>query len=788
MLKPVGRRSCSGEWKKPDDMPQILYELLRLRGIGDAETAHAFLNPDISRLTDPFLLNDMQRAVEVIQKALAAGERICVWGDYDVDGVCASAILVSYLKSVGGNADAYLPSRHAEGYGLNEAAIRTISETHDLLITVDCGITAVELIDLANSLGLKTIVTDHHRPENELPHCPTVNPLLNEYPFPYLCGAGVAFKLVCALAGLEGAMEYIDYAALATIADIVPLNGENRIIARAGLKRINLAPRAGVLALIESSGLGGRAISAGNVAFQLTPRLNAGGRIGSAMRAYDLLTCVNREKCAALAEELNSENAYRKTLEQQVLKDAEKMLADFDFPKHRAIIIVGEGWNPGVIGLAASRLTEKYHYPSIVLTEENGVCTGSCRSTDEIDIHAALSSVSEHLIQFGGHKMAAGLKIKTDKIEDFRNALDNYLRSEIPDEAYIPKIEYDLRVTPTDLTFENVNALNELAPLGCGNPAPLFIMECDIRNARRVGVDGAHLKLNLKCDSDAIDGIWFRNGDRLSGLPTRAECMFSPSVGEFQGRRYVQAEMREILPAAPEACLITEETRAERMFQSFLTQHVYNRTHIASEGISISAEKLGEMLSGGCQGTLIITASPESANAVIKALNGNVNIDVFSGTYPTDARCFNALCVAPVGAVPSGYSKKIAAGIPAWLVDADCELENMPPCKMLSMLPDVDVLRGAYSRIRAISRTRSGFESRDSLISACLNGIDAAYTSFAASLSVLEELELVNITDTNTRIRLEVPPTVKRDPAESRMFSMMQQLRDFYIGKGGKSI
>ncbi len=783
MLKPVGRTPCAGEWTKPDDMPEILYDILRLRGIGDAESARAFLRPDISQLIDPFLLSDMRAAVDMINESVAAGERICVWGDYDVDGVCACAILTGYLKSAGANADTYLPSRHAEGYGLNESAILKIAETHDLLITVDCGITAVALTDMAKSAGLKTIVTDHHRPEGELPRCPTVNPLLNRYPFPSLCGAGVAFKLVCALAGLDAAMEYIDFAALATIADIVPLNGENRVIARAGLKRINMSPRPGVRALIESAGLGGRVISAGNVAFQLTPRLNAGGRIGSAMRAYDLLTCVNREKCESLAEELNSENAYRKTLEQKVLNDAEKLLENFDFPKHRAIIVAGKDWNPGVIGLAASRLTEKYHYPSIVLAAEGDVCTGSCRSTDEIDIHAALSSVSAHLIQFGGHRMAAGLKIKTDEIENFRSALDAYLKSAVPDKAYIPKIEYDLRVAPEDLSDDSISALDALTPTGCGNPAPLFIMECDIRNPRRVGADGAHLKLTLRRDSDAIDGIWFRNGDRFSKLPARADCVFAPSVSEFQGRRYVQAEMREILPAAPDMCLTREESLTQRMFQSFLTQHVYNRTHIADEKPAISVEALRKTLERECQGALIITASPESAAGVLRSLGGDVEIDVFAGEYPSDKRCFNALCVSPAGERPRGYSTVVAAGIPAWLVDADYSLSGARACEALSLLPDIDALRLVYSRLRSIARSRNAFESRDALVRACSGSQTAGYATVALALSALEELELVKVLEFNKGARLEVPPMVRRDPAESRIFSIMTVLREYFAGR-----
>ena len=377
---------------RPEGMPHLLHALLIQRGVASAAEAEAFLAPTEALLHDPLLLSDMDRAVSRLQSALAAGERVCVYGDYDVDGVCAAAILFLHLRSLGAKARVYLPDRQREGYGLNEEAVRALAADTDLLVSVDCGVNAVDMASLARRLGMDIVITDHHRPGETLPDCPVVDPLLNDYPCPHLSGAGVAFKLVEALSGRAAAMEYIDLAALSTVADVVPLLDENRFIVRAGLQRMNERPRPGVAALKRVAGLENRALTAGHLGFQLGPRLNAGGRLGSARRGLELLLTEDRARAEALAEELDAENSARRNVENAILDQAEEALRDFDFPARRAIVLAREGWNPGVLGLAASRLVEKYHYPAILLCEENGVLKGSCRSIPGVDIFAALSA------------------------------------------------------------------------------------------------------------------------------------------------------------------------------------------------------------------------------------------------------------------------------------------------------------------------------------------------------------------------------------------------------------
>ena len=343
-------------FSRPEGMPGLLHALLIQRGIASEEEARSFLNPGEAALFDPMLLSSMAEAVSRIRRAIAAREKICVYGDYDVDGVGASAILYLHLKSLGADVRTYLPSRHDEGYGLNEAAVRSLAKEAALLVSVDCGIGARELVALAKSLGMDVVVTDHHRPGDALPDCPVVNPLLGDYPCPHLSGAGVAWKLVEALSGREAAMEFVDLAALSTVADVVPLVSENRAIVRLGLLRLNANPREGIRALREVAGISERALTAGHIGFQIGPRLNAGGRLGSAERALRLLITGDAAEAEALASELEAENQERRRVEAEMLREAEGMLGDFDFPAHRAIVLAKDGWNAGVLGLAAARL------------------------------------------------------------------------------------------------------------------------------------------------------------------------------------------------------------------------------------------------------------------------------------------------------------------------------------------------------------------------------------------------------------------------------------------------
>lgn len=788
MLRLKKRDVISVDWPRPDYLSPVMHALLKMRGISSDEEAQAFLHPSKEQIRDSFLLSDMHEAVDVISASIQAGESICVYGDYDVDGVCASAILVSFLKSIGAKTEPYLPSRHQEGYGLNENALREIAKKHQLLVSVDCGITAVTLVECAKNLGLKVVVTDHHRPEGEIPDCPVVNPLLNDYPFPYLCGAGVAFHLVSALGGRDKAMEYIDFAALATIADIVPLYDENRAIASIGLKKINHSPRPGIRALIDAAGLSSRPLNAGNVAFQLTPRLNASGRIGDAMRAFNLITSTDMDECIRLAGELNEENARRKTLEQEAIDEAEKALSDFNWIDSRILVVKGENWNPGVIGLAASRLTEKYHYPSIVLTKEDDVYVGSCRSIDGIDIHDALSAVSEYLVKFGGHRMAAGLTIREENIEAFKEALDIYLIENAPQDAYIPYQEYDLDVDASELIVQTVSALDALSPTGCGNPAPVFRMRAQIVSPRPVGANGAHLKVTLKSDEGMLDGIWFRKGELAYSLPRAADVLFQPSISEYQGRISVQAELRALAPAGALSLFQDAATRTEALFRDFLADGLKNARCLYPESRALSKGAFSDLFNAANQGILIICATAEDAkNAMYLAAPGeDTDFDVSVGAYPDDVRAFRTVAIAPVGEIPAGYQTVITAGIPDGLVNATFHLDTMPASSLFMRMPTLERLRSIYAGARRITKRPYYFSSESALIKSISEETDLSEITVTAGICVLEDMSLLFIRKNGNQAVIDIPEMIKKNPEENELFKKITLFRNCAMEGGGQ--
>ncbi|MBQ9951529.1 MAG: single-stranded-DNA-specific exonuclease RecJ [Clostridia bacterium] len=780
MLRYRLRESTRSPFPCPEDMNPTLHALLVQRGVASAEEAKRFLNPEPSHLHDPYLLSDMAAAVSRIREALEKSEPVCVYGDYDVDGVSASSLLSDYLRSKGAQVEVYLPSRHTEGYGLNEAAIRGVAQRNQLMITVDCGVTSVELIELAKSLGLSCIVTDHHQPAAVLPDCPVINPLLNGYPFPSLCGAGVAFKLVQALGGVNDAMKYVDIAALATVADVVPLTDENRVIVKLGLERINRAPRPGIKALIDVSALSEKKINAGNIAFQLAPRLNAGGRIGSAKRSYDLLLAPDAAWAQPIAAELEEENRARKDIEQQILSEAEKQLENFDFPAHRAIVIAGEGWNHGVIGLAASRLVEKYHYPVILMAEHDGVLTGSCRSIPGVDIHAALTAVSQHLTKFGGHKQAAGLTLDADKLEAFRNDLDAWLWENIPPACYIPEQEYDLSVHFDELTEAFVAGLEALQPTGFGNPAPVLRASPYVVEQRGVGADGAHLRLVLSEHSVQRAGIFFRGGHLAGKLPETVDILFTPKLNTYMGRTSVQAELKAVNSDDVLAEISSKSQDEEGLQHEFLTEMLYNiRINYSTLGAeSLSAQGLKEMLEASPQGTLILTAGLDAARE-ITVLAGSAAPDLFIRSIPDDPRAFNALCAYPPRKLPGGYRRIVLAGMPEWIeLPGNAEIYRMDmDAAWRKTLPDVDQLRNLYKAVRSVLAGPARTDEYDTVIHLTASRSGLSHAAAAAGLLTLHDMGLIELDPNTFPCTLKMNATRKTDPESSAVWRALQAWR-----------
>ena len=780
MLRFVQRPGEEKRFQRPDDMPEALYRLLVRRGIGSEEEAIRFLSPSPENLRDPFLLNDMDQAVRIIRENMEQHKTICVYGDYDVDGVCASSILISWFSSKGVDARVYLPSRHHEGYGLNESAIREISGWADLMVTVDCGVTSVELVALAKQLGLEVIVTDHHRPAEILPDCPVINPLLNNYPFPALCGAGVAWKLICALDGLEGAMEYVDIAALATVADVVSLTDENRIIVHLGLERMNTCPRPGIEALIQVSGLSEKRITSTMLAFQLGPRLNAGGRLGSAVRSFELITARTHDKAKPLADELEAENTERRRVEQEMLREAEIQLEGFDFPAHRALILAGKDWNPGVIGLAASRLVEKYHYPVIMLADQGDHMTGSCRSIEGVDIHAALCACEEYLVRFGGHKQAAGLTLLPEALEDFRAAMDRYLFENIPSEIYIPFETYDINMDFGSITQGFVASLEGLQPTGFGNPAPVFRANAQVLDARTVGADGAHLKLMLSQDSHRLNAIAFREGHRADTLADEADILFTPKINTYMGRSEVQLEIRSIADCDVFARIQAKVEEELFLHCNFLTEMFYNKkiNRYAEKLPEAATEDVRKWLSETPVGTLILTADLSQTARILRNAGGTVP-DLYFGKLPEDPRCFNALCVCPDACRISGYRRIILAGMPdEYAAEADAEVFRMDEKPAwFALLPDIAEMREVWKALGRIFARPVSYRTLRQLVHliSADTGMDAR--TVTASLLSIHDMGLVELELEKNPVSIRKSDKKKADPETSAVWRTIQRWR-----------
>ena len=598
-------------------LPCWLSALLAQRGVNTLEKAQVFLHPSLDQLLDPFLMQGMDRAVALLQNAVTEKCSVVVYGDYDVDGVCAASMMLFALRKMGANAECYIPSRHEEGYGLNEQAVKALAKEYRLLLTVDCGITAVKEVSLAKDLGMQVIVTDHHQLGPGLPPADAVlNPLMGEYPFRRLCGAGVALKLIQALGGLMEAEEYLDLAAIATIADLVPLTGENRVIAALGLEKISDTKRPGLKALMAAAGMDGKAVKAGQVAFAMAPRINAGGRLKSASLGVELMLTSDPVKAGDLAETLSRENALRQKMEAEIFQEAlAQVEAETDFLEDRVLVAVGEGWNHGVIGLAASRLTERFHYPAIVLSKTGEECVGSARSIPGVNIHEMLSACSDLFLRFGGHEQAAGLTILAKNVPEMKRRLSEAIREKCDPEVFIPIREYDLQLSLGEVTEEMAQKLQALQPTGIGNPEPVFLLhDAQVQDMRPVGREGAHLKCILHQEGALRSAIAFQMGKMAVSMPQRVDVLFSPELNEWNGSVSVQCNIRAIRLAGGAQFPDGEEAAQAALLQE-IRRMAPNLCKIHPALGQADELQLINALEG-IQGTLILARAPKTARRI----------------------------------------------------------------------------------------------------------------------------------------------------------------------------
>jgi len=546
---------------------------LARRDWNEIEEARAFLEPSAEALLDPYQMKGMAEAVERIGRAAREGERIRVYGDYDADGVTSTALMIRLLTELGATFDTYIPHRSREGYGLNNAAIDLAAAAGvRLLVTVDNGISAVEQIAYATSLGIDVVVTDHHEPPEQLPTdaIALVNPKQKDCPYPFkgLCGAGVVFKLAHAMLG-RPVLEYADLAAIGTIADLMPLTGENRIIARLGLAQLRQAPPAGIRALAKVAGIDIGEISSGRVGFQLAPRLNAGGRLEHADSAVKLLAAASEAEAEAYADELDRLNTERQELVERTTAEADEMWlklreADGERPR-RAIVLAKEGWNAGIAGLVASKLVERYYRPAVILAidAETGLCKGSARSIDGFDLYAALTDCAELLEHYGGHQAAAGMTLRADNVAELGERLDRIAGERLTDEDWQPKRRVDLCVSLEDVNLRAVDQLAALEPFGNGNPTPRVVLQdVIIKECRTMGKEDKHLRLTVEQEGRSLEVVAFGMGpqrDRMApGM--RIDLLGELSVNEWNGNRKTQMMFQDYRSRH----LFVNDRRAER--------------------------------------------------------------------------------------------------------------------------------------------------------------------------------------------------------------------------------
>ena len=542
------------------NISETLARLLVLRDIKNYQQAKAFFRPSLDSLPDPFLMNGMECATTRVITAITENELICIYGDYDVDGTCATALLYMFLKELGAQVDFYIPKRLTEGYGISKIGIEHVKERGtSLLISVDCGITAVEETQLANELGMSVIICDHHQPKEELPQAYAVlDPLKPNcnYPFKYLSGAGIAFKLAQGVAERIGKRElplkYLDLVALAASADIVSLTDENRVLVKEGLNQINHSPRPGISALIKNSHLEPGDLTSGQIVFTIAPRINAVGRLGDAERAVKLLITNNIDEAFTLAAVLESENYERRKIDEDTFFQALDLVeGSLDLDKNLAIILHEESWHPGVIGIVASRLVEKYYRPTIMLTTVDGVAKGSARSTGNFNIYEALKKCEDLLLHFGGHQSAAGLAVEVDKIDDFKSKFNQIVKETLGEEEFLPEVHIDAKLKFSDLTPKFFRIIDQFAPFGPGNMRPVFLAENLSVEGKPRFVGNKHLIINLKQNGSnrVLDCIGFNMGEMCEALiknHASIEAVFSVDKYTKDGKTFPQLKLKDI--------------------------------------------------------------------------------------------------------------------------------------------------------------------------------------------------------------------------------------------------
>lgn len=539
------------------NVDRIIARLLIQRGIDSFELAKEFFRPTLQSLHDPFFMTDMDKAITRLNDAIFNNERILIFGDYDVDGTTSVALMYNFLRELHDNLDAYVPDRYIEGYGISKKGIDYAETTGcTLIIALDCGITAVDEIDYANSKSIDFIICDHHLPGSQLPKaCAVLDPKRKDCPYPYdqLSGCGVGFKLLQGFCiqntiDLKRLYNYLDLVAVSIASDIVPITGENRVLAWFGLKKLNAQPIIGLKALIEIAGYK-KEMDISDVVFGIGPRINAAGRISHAKSAVDLLTSQSFEDALLLSEKLNVNNKERKSYDESITHEAlENIHQTPNYLQKKSTVLFNESWHKGIVGIVASRCIEKHYRPTIILTESNKKATGSARSVDGFDIYTAISTCSDLLDNFGGHRHAAGLTLELNKVDEFVERFESAVSELITSEMLVPKIKIDAEIELEEVDYSLYNILKQMGPFGPGNMQPVFrANNVVVRNKVRVLKD-AHLKLFIgqPGSSASFDVIGFGLSEFATSLDDPFDIAFTIEENNYMGNRALQLNLKDI--------------------------------------------------------------------------------------------------------------------------------------------------------------------------------------------------------------------------------------------------
>lgn len=571
VVKTISDQNVVNKLSTELSIDHILANLLIQRGVTTYEEAKAFFRPSLEQLHDPFLLKDMDKAIARIEQAMRGGEKIMVYGDYDVDGTTAVALVYAFLKDFYSNIVFYIPDRYKEGYGISlcgidYAAIQGVS----LIIALDCGIKAMDQICYATEKGIDFIICDHHRPGDQVPEAfAVIDPKQEDchYPYKELSGCGIGFKLAQAYyqknqVSFDGLLKFLDLVVVSIAADIVPITGENRILAYYGLKQLNFSPRPGFESILfysniirkshpDDKTIFTREITINDAVFLIGPRINAAGRIESGNAAVELLLCEKMKQTHQLSEGINNNNTERRSLDAEITRQALEMISQNPgLQKSKATVLFDPSWHKGVIGIVASRLTESYYRPTIILTESNGMITGSARSVKDFDVYDAIDACSEHLEHFGGHKYAAGLSLKPENLEDFCSAFEETVARTITEAMLVPEIEIDAEISFTEITDKFFRVLKQFAPHGPGNMNPLFLTRgCTERGtARQVGANHLKVTVSHPDTSREISAIAFQQGHHLDAVRwgKHFDVVYHLEENEWNGTRNLQLNIKDI--------------------------------------------------------------------------------------------------------------------------------------------------------------------------------------------------------------------------------------------------